>query len=196
MDPESGAVRAMVGSPDYFDTAIDGAVNAAVAPRQTGSAIKPLTYAAAFERGYSPASMFVDVSTTFTTREGQPYTPVNYDYRDHGPVLLREALGSSYNVVAVKLLDRIGIPALADMAGRLGLPELQREDSQGLAMTLGSCEVPLVRLTAAYAAFANGGYRVTPQLIERVEAPGTVLLEPGSGGIPPAGRWWTQRGDF
>jgi membrane peptidoglycan carboxypeptidase len=176
LDPRSGAVRVLVGSPDYFDAAIDGAVNAAVAPRQSGSAIKPLTYAAAFERGYSPASMVVDVSTTFTTREGRPYTPVNYDYREHGPVLLRQALGSSYNIVAVKLLDRIGIAALVDLAGRLGLPELGREDCQGLAMTLGSCEVPLTRLTAAYAALANGGDRVTPQYIERVEtADGEVL---------------------
>ncbi|MBN1399319.1 MAG: transglycosylase domain-containing protein, partial [Anaerolineae bacterium] len=141
LDPHSGAVRTLVGSPDYFDARIDGALNAAYALRQPGSALKPLTYAAAFERGYGPATIMLDVRSAFTTREGTPYVPQNYDRIYHGPVSLREALACSYNVVAVKLLDRIGIDALPDMAHRVGIESLSDQERQGLALTLGSAEV-------------------------------------------------------
>ena len=178
LEPESGAIRAMVGSPDYFDARIAGAVNGALALRQPGSAIKPLTYAAAFERGYAPASVFYDVPTSFTTHEGEPYTPLNYDRLFRGPVSLRTALASSYNVVAVQLLERIGVPALAEMAQRLGIATLRGADRYGLALTLGGSEVRLLELTAAYGAFATGGLRVAPYLIERIEtADGQVLYE-------------------
>jgi 1A family penicillin-binding protein len=169
LDPGDGAVRVMVGSPDYFDRTINGAVNATLSPRQTGSAIKPLTYAAAFERGHTPATMMVDARTAFSTREGTPYVPINYDYRFRGPVLLREALASSYNVVAVRVLDQIGVDALPDMARRLGISTMSRTDAQGLAIALGSSEVPLLQLSTAYATLANGGLRVAPHIIERIE---------------------------
>ncbi len=175
MDPHTGAVRILVGSPDYFDPAIDGAVNAALSPRQTGSAIKPITYAAAFERGFTPATMMVDVRTAFTTREDTPYVPVNYDYRFRGPVLLREALASSYNTIAVKLLHEIGVDALPEMARRLGITTMDRDD-HGLAIALGSSEVSLIQLTAAYAALANGGARVRPWMVDYIEdATGEVI---------------------
>jgi len=178
LDVHNGAVRALVGSPDYFDERIDGAVNAALALRQPGSAIKPLTYAAAFERGYSPATVFADVRSLFLTREGRPYVPVNYDYQYHGPVSLRQALACSYNVVAVKLLDRIGLDALLAMARRLGITTLSHSEKYGLALTLGGGEVQLLQLTAAYAAFANSGWRVAPYCIERIEdAEGRVLYQ-------------------
>ncbi len=169
LDPYTGAVRAMVGSPDYFRAENNGAVNAALALRQPGSSVKPITYAAAFAAGFSPASMFADVRTAFVTREGTPYVPVNYDYRYHGPVLLRQALASSYNVVAVQLLERIGLESFVATAQRLGITSLGDAERYGLALTLGSGEVSLLELTAAYGAFANGGHRVTPYLIERVE---------------------------
>ncbi|MCD6520803.1 MAG: transglycosylase domain-containing protein, partial [Anaerolineae bacterium] len=178
LDVHNGAVRALVGSPDYFDERIDGAVNAALAPRQPGSAIKPLTYAAAFERGYSPATVFADVRSLFLTREGRPYVPVNYDYQYHGHVSLRQALACSYNVVAVKLLDRLGLDALLAMARRLGITTLGHSEEYGLALTLGGGEVQLLQLTAAYAAFANSGWRVAPYCIERIEdAEGRVLYQ-------------------
>ena len=169
LDPSDGSVRVMIGSPDYFDPRINGAVNAALSLRQPGSALKPLTYAAAFARGYSPATMIADVRTSFLTREGTPYVPVNYDYSFHGPVLLRQALACSYNVVAVKLLDRIGIEALTTTAYDLGITTLGAMERQGLALTLGSCEVQLLQLTGAYASFANGGWQVSPRLIDRIE---------------------------
>jgi len=178
LDPHTGAIRALVGSPDYDKEEIAGAFNGALALRQPGSALKPFTYAAAFEQGLSPATVIADVPTSFPTRTGSSYVPINYDYRYHGLVTLREALACSYNVVAVKLLDRIGVVRLPEMAGRLGITTLEDIGDHGLALTLGSCEVSLLELTAAYAAFANGGYRVTPWFITRIQdEEGRLLYE-------------------
>ena len=165
LDPSSGAILTMVGSPNFDDAASQGQVNAALARRQPGSAIKPLTYAAALERGWTPASTILDIPTTFQTREGRPYAPQNYDRAYHGPLALREALATSSNVAAVRVLDSIGIPALLDMAKRLGITTLGDAGSSGrygLSLTLGGGEVTPLELTAAFGAFANGGRRVTP----------------------------------
>ena len=177
LDPQTGDILALVGSPDYFSARIDGAVNGTTALRQPGSAIKPLTYAAAFERGdLTPATMMLDVRTAFVTREGTPYVPLNYDLRFRGPVRLREALASSYNLIAVKVLDTIGVAALAEMAQRLGITTFDSPDALGLALTLGGGEVRLLELTAAYATFANGGYVVQPRAVRYVEdAAGNVI---------------------
>jgi membrane peptidoglycan carboxypeptidase len=131
LDPHTGAVLALVGSPDYFDSAISGAVNAALAQRQPGSAIKPLTYAAALdperarEAGEAPltaATIIPDLRAAFLTAEGEPYVPNNYDRRYHGPVTVRTALANSYNIPAVRTLDAIGVDALIEQAARLGIP--------------------------------------------------------------------------
>lgn len=169
LDPRTGEVLAMVGSPDYFDASIDGALNAVFALRQPGSALKPFTYAAAFEMGYSPGTVLADVRAVFLTKEGTPYVPTNYDQRYHGPVSLREALASSYNVVAVKLLDGIGVERLPEMARRVGITSLNDADRLGLAMTLGGVEVSLWELTRAYAILAAGGRWVDPQTIAYIE---------------------------
>ncbi|MEJ5309338.1 MAG: PBP1A family penicillin-binding protein [Anaerolineae bacterium] len=188
LDPQTGEVLALVGSPDYFSARIAGAVNGVTALRQPGSSIKPLTYAAAFERtalgqaDFTPATMLLDVRTAFVTREGTPYVPLNYDLVFRGPVRVREALASSYNLVAVKVLDTIGIEALTDMARRLGITTFDNPDRIGLAIGLGGGEVRLLELTAAYTAFANGGYAVQPRVIRRVEdTDGTALWEPPGG---------------
>lgn len=174
--PGDGAVRMMVGSPDYHDATISGAVNATLCLRQPGSSIKPITYAAAFARGFSPASVVADVRSSFVTYEGAAYVPVNYDLRFHGLVSLRQALACSYNVVAVKLLDSIGVGALTSTANSMGITSLGAGERQGLALTLGGGEVQLLQLTAAYAAFANGGSRVQPYCIDWIEdAQGKVL---------------------
>ncbi|HZY40976.1 MAG TPA: transglycosylase domain-containing protein, partial [Anaerolineae bacterium] len=108
VDPQSGEIRVMLGSPDYFKAKIDGAVNAAIAHRQPGSSIKPITYAAALDptapAPLTAASMILDVRSSFPTKEGDPYAPKNYDQQFHGPVSAREALASSYNIPAVKVL--------------------------------------------------------------------------------------------
>jgi membrane carboxypeptidase/penicillin-binding protein len=166
LDPSDGAILTMVGSPNFGDAANQGQVNATIALRQPGSAIKPLTYAAALEQGWTPASTILDVPTAFATREGQPYTPQNYDRAFHGPLSLREALATSSNVSAVQLLNSIGVPSLLEIASRLGITTLQEDSGRfGLALTLGGGEVTPLELTAAYAAFANGGRRVTPYAI-------------------------------
>ncbi len=176
MDPSTGQILTMLGSPNYFDPRIDGAVNATMATRQPGSSIKPITYAAAFDpdiaaaNGYrplTPASMMVDVRTAFLTQEGQPYVPQNYDRTWRGPVLLRQSLASSYNLIAVKVLDYVGIETMIDLARLLGITTFDNK-SFGLALTLGGGEVRLVELTAAYAAFAGGGRRIEPVTITRI----------------------------
>ena len=179
LDPATGEILAMVGSPDYFSGRIDGAVNGTTALRQPGSSIKPITYAAAFaEAEMTPATVLMDVRTAFTTHEGTPYVPLNYDLAFRGPVRLREALASSYNVVAVKVLDAVGIDALASLAGDMGITSFDDPDRLGLALTLGGGEVRPLELAAAYAAFANGGYAVAPQAIRSVvDADGEVLWQ-------------------
>jgi 1A family penicillin-binding protein len=194
MDPQTGEVLAMVGSPNYFDPRIDGAVNATAATRQPGSSIKPITYAAAFDPAHpnplTAATMVVDVRTAFVTREGEPYVPQNYDHLWHGPVLLRHALASSYNLAAVKVLDYVGIQRMTDLARSLGITTFDDVDRFGLAITLGGGEVRLLELTAAYGTFANGGHRLEPVTITRVEdstgrvlktwraAPGPQVMDP------------------
>lgn len=182
LDPQTGEILAMVGSPDYFSARIDGAVNGTTALRQPGSAIKPITYAAAFaSREMTAATVVWDVRTAFLTREGEPYVPKNYDLQYHGPVRLREALASSYNVVAVKVLDAIGIERMTDLARDLGITTLD-SPHLGLAVTLGGGEVRLLELAAAYAAFANGGRAVRPLAVLRVEdARGRVVWSAPSG---------------
>jgi len=178
LDPASGQILAMLGSPDYFSAEIDGAVNVALMPRQPGSAIKPLTYAAAFSRDYTAATMLLDIPSTFVTREDTAYVPANYDRTFRGPVLLRQALASSLNLVAVRVLDHIGLEALLSVAHDLAITTLQESQRYGLALTLGGGDVRLLELTAAYGALANGGCRVQPVGILRVEAQdGTVIWE-------------------
>ncbi|MFC1976259.1 transglycosylase domain-containing protein, partial [Chloroflexota bacterium] len=165
LDPATGEILTMLGSPNYFDSRIDGAVNVTMATRQPGSSIKPITYAAAFDpkvaaahsyQPLTPASMMVDVRTAFVTQEGQPYVPENYDRTWRGPVLLRQSLASSYNLIAVKVLDYVGLDTMIDLARRMGITTFDNKNF-GLALTLGGGEVRLVELTAAYAALANGG---------------------------------------
>jgi penicillin-binding protein 1C len=174
LDPRSGEVLAMVGSPDYFDASIAGAVNAALAPRQPGSALKPFTYAIAFSRpvNWTPATVLLDVRTAFPTREGEPYVPLNYDRTFHGPVSIRQALASSYNVPAVKTLQHVGLEALVKLLRDLGISTFEKADRFGLALTLGGGEVRLLELTAAYGALANGGHRVEPTVIQAISTSG------------------------
>lgn len=180
LDPRSGEILALVGSPDCFDMQHGGALNMALAPRQPGSALKPILYAAALDpqrQGgpYTAATMLLDVRTAFRTQEGQAYIPENYDLREHGPVLLRQALGSSLNIPAVLTLDHIGLPALFTQAEKMGISTLGDPANYDLSLALGGGEVRLLDLTAAYGALANGGYRVEPRLIlEVTDAAGAI----------------------
>jgi penicillin-binding protein 1C len=193
INPRTGEILAMVGSADFDNEAIDGQVNMATTQtRQPGSSIKPLTYLAAFEKGWTPATLIWDVPTSFPPSgdpndpRGLAYTPVNYDGRFHGPVSLRTALSNSYNIPAVKTLEFVGVydnPATAQRDGligtaeRLGITSFKRDD-YGLALTLGGGEVSLLEMTGAYATFANQGRRVPPVAITRiVDFAGNTIYE-------------------
>ncbi|MFN8482774.1 MAG: transglycosylase domain-containing protein [Anaerolineae bacterium] len=181
LDPPTGQILALVGSPDYWQ-ARDGAVNVALAQRQPGSAIKIVTYAAAFGRDLTPATVIADVPTSFQTQEREPYLPRNYDGVWHGPLTLRRALATSSNMVAVKVLDHIGLDAFRETARALGLNSF--DEHQGLALTLGAGEVRLLDLTAAYATFAaEGVYRAPVGILEVRDAEGRSLerWEPTAG---------------
>ncbi len=174
-DPRTGEIISMIGSKDYFAEDIDGQYNVAVdALRQPGSSIKPVTYLAMFQRGYTPASILMDVETTFqgTTAE-KPYNPKNYDGKFHGPVTLRNSLGSSLNIPAVKSMGIVGLPNFLTLAYDLGFPTFEPNETNlkrfGLALTLGGGEVHMIDTVTAYSAFANGGYKVEPTSILKIE---------------------------
>lgn len=182
MNPQNGEILAMVGSKDYFAPDYDGQVNVALSLRQPGSAIKPVTYATAFAKGYSPSSMLLDVPTKFPGgKEGEFYEPKNYDGKFHGPVQLRFALGSSLNIPAVKLLSLVGLKDMLQTAYDMGFdtlaPTATNMSRFGLAVTLGGGEVRLFDLVHAYSAFANGGEKVEPVSILKVVKDGKTLYE-------------------
>jgi 1A family penicillin-binding protein len=168
IDPRNGEVLALLGSVDFYNPAISGQVNMARNPRQPGSTIKPFTYLAALERGWTAGTMIMDLEQSFPDGANPPYKPQNYDDQFWGPVSLRTALANSRNIPAVSTLNQIGLPALLEVCQRLGIRSLTRQD-YGLSLTLGGGEVTLLEMTAAYGALANGGRRVAPQLILRIE---------------------------
>ncbi len=175
LDNATGEWLAWEGSGDYFDAAHGGAINGPLAPRQPGSALKPLTYALAFEQGYSPASVLPDVPTHFPTAEpGVLYSPRNYDGRYRGPLLARRALAGSENIPAVALASEVGVPGLLRFFERAGLTTFDRTASYyGLGVTLGNAEVRLADLVSAYSALARGGVWVQPVALKRAsDAPG------------------------
>lgn len=182
MNPQNGEILAMVGSKNYFATDYDGKVNVVMSPRQPGSAIKPVTYATAFAKGYSPSTMLLDVPTKFPGgKEGEFYEPKNYDGKFHGPVQLRFALGSSLNIPAVKLLSLIGLKDMLQQAYDMGFetlaPTADNMKRFGLSVTLGGGEVRLFDLVHTYSAFANGGNRVEPVSILKVERDGQTIYQ-------------------
>lgn len=173
LQPETGAVLALVGSPDYFDDEIAGAINMAWQPRQPGSTLKPFVYAAGMDpqrvAPFSPATMFWDVTTHFMTQRDEPYTPVNFSRSEHGPVLLRQALGSSFNIPAVAALDQIGIDAFVDLLAEVGIATMQDSAEYDLSLALGGGAVRLIDLVQAYAVLANGGLRTEPLVVQHIE---------------------------
>jgi penicillin-binding protein 1C len=164
LDAKTSEILAMVGSADYFDEENDGAVNVTVAQRQPGSALKPFTYALALEKGDTAATTVADIETQFFTQEGNPYIPRNYDYGYHGLVRYREALANSYNIAAVRVLEKVGVQNLLSFLQRAGISTLiQTPEHYGIALTLGDGEVKLLELASAYGVFAREGKTMTPR---------------------------------
>ena len=178
--PQTGEVMALVGNVDYFDEAHQGAINMALVPRQPGSSLKPIVYAAGMDTNreypFTPATRFHDVRTVFITHENDPYVPVNFSRTEHGPVLLRQALASSLNIPAVIALDQVGVATAMRQAALMGIGTLGEPDEYDLSFALGGGPVRLFDLTTAYAAFANGGFRITPQLVlDVIDTEGNVV---------------------
>ncbi|MCD6471742.1 penicillin-binding protein 1C [Candidatus Aerophobetes bacterium] len=157
MDNKRGEVLSFVGSADFFNSSHSGQVDGVVSLRQPGSALKPFTYALALEQRMTPATLIADVEIHIQTKEID-YVPRNYDGKFHGLVRLREALACSYNVPAIKVLEKIGVESLLHRLKELGFKSLnKRADYYGLGLTLGDGEVTLLELTRAYSTLARGG---------------------------------------
>ena len=150
----------MVGSTNYFNFNDDGQVNVTLRPRQPGSSIKPITYALALANGMVPSTRIDDSPVTFQIPGSKPYSPKNYDGRFHGSVTLREALGSSYNIPAVKLLASVGISNMIDQAEKMGISTWQDRSRFGLSLTLGGGEVLMTDMAEVYGTFAYNGQTV------------------------------------
>jgi membrane peptidoglycan carboxypeptidase len=199
IDPKTGDILTMLGSRDYFDPAIDGNFNIALAKRQPGSTFKPFVYATAFKEGYTPETVLFDVETQFSTRcsvDGKPnnpsddpkkvcYTPQEYDNKWEGPLTIRQALAHSRNVPAVKALYLAGINDSIQTAEDLGITSLNDPDRYGLTLVLGGGEVSLLDMTSAYGVFANDGVRNPYRsVLKVVDSKGNVLEE--TTGISPS----------
>ncbi|NDJ54069.1 MAG: penicillin-binding protein, partial [Chloroflexi bacterium] len=181
MSPSTGEVLSLLGSLDYFDDNIDGNFNVAFAERQPGSAIKPFTYLTAFEQGYTPATMTLDVRTAFDIGSNQPYVPENFDREFHGPQSIRSALANSYNVPAVEVLEWVGIDNVIRTAHALGINSLDRGvNNYGLALTLGGGEVTLYDMTYSYSVMANMGTMVGRPIAPDDRRPGFRTLNPAT----------------
>lgn len=157
LDPKTGEVLAMVGSRDFFNEEIDGQVNITTRPRQPGSSLKPLVYATAFLKGYTPDTILYDVVTNFSRDPNKPYEPHNYDLKEYGPITIRKALAGSLNIPAVKAIYLASINNVLDLAQELGYTTLRDRSRFGLSLVLGGGEVKLIEHTNAYSAFAREG---------------------------------------
>ncbi len=177
LDVPTGDIVAMVGSKDYFDAEIDGQVNVTLQPRQPGSSFKPVVYALAFERGFTPQTATYDVDTVFKNYP-KDYQPRNYDGKEHGIVSLRTALAGSLNIPAVQMLSMLGTDNVLDRAQQLGYTTLNDRSRFGLALVLGGGEVKLLEHANAYAAFARGGqYQPYRAILKVTDGAGNILLD-------------------
>ena len=183
MDNETGQIRAMVGSRDYFEVldengwGNDGATNLTTRLRQPGSSFKPFVYAAGLLAGYTPASVLWDVKTNFGKGTDE-YTPSNYDGKFMGPMSLRRALSYSRNIPAVKMAILAGESAIVKLAKNLGLEDVSDEGLYGPTIGLGVSEVSMMQMVIGYSVFANEGKRVTSAAILKItDSKGNVIDE-------------------
>ncbi len=174
-DPKNGDIFAMIGSHDWNDPD-DGNFNVVTSLRQPGSTIKVVTYAAALQNGLTPASILEDTPVTFKNYN-TPYSPVNYDGEFRGKVTLRSALANSLNIPAVKTLNQIGIPAMVNLAKKMGISTWGDPQNYGLSITLGGAEVNMLDLSTVYGTLANEGSRVLLNPILKITDSKNNILE-------------------
>lgn len=179
-DARTGEIIALVGSRNYFDETIDGQFDIATQGlRQPGSAIKPFAYYAAFVKGYTPSTILFDVPTDFnaTTNPNATYMPSNFDGAFRGPVTMRQGLGQSLNIPAVKTLYLAGLPETVRIAQTFGITTLSDPWHYGLSLALGGGEVKLIDLIGAYSVFARDGIKQTQTIILEVRDKNNTILE-------------------
>jgi penicillin-binding protein 1A len=175
LDPRTGYIKAMVGGVDFAESKFNRATQA---KRQPGSAFKPFVYAVAMEQGIPPWTILYDTKTTFKVWPNRwnpdgTWTPKNFDGKYRGPVTLRYALEKSLNIPSIKLLERVGIQNVIDLARRMGI---NSHLEPGLSLTLGASEVSLLEMTSAFGVFANGGIRVEPTAVVKIENRDGVII--------------------
>lgn len=163
LDPHTGRVLALSGGFSYAKSQFNRAVQA---KRQPGSSFKPFVYAAALDNGYTPASVVMDAPIEFKQNNGETWKPKNYTGRYYGPSTLRRGIELSRNVMTVRLAHDMGMDKVVRYARDFGVYE---NLSPVLSMSLGAGETSLLRMTSAFAMFVNGGKRIIPSLIDRVQ---------------------------
>ncbi|TDI58980.1 MAG: penicillin-binding protein 1A [Alphaproteobacteria bacterium] len=164
MDPHTGRVLALVGGFDFSTSEFNRATQA---KRQPGSAFKPFVYAAALDQGYTPSDLVLDAPFVIDQGYGQgKWKPANYSNKFYGPSTLRLGIEKSRNLMTVRLAQSIGMDPIVDYAKRFGLVD---DMPATLAMSLGAAETTLLRITAAYAMLVNGGKKITPTMIDRIQ---------------------------
>ena len=176
LDPTNGAIRALVGGYDFYYSKFNRVVQA---QRQPGSGFKPFIYSAALENGFTPASLINDAPVVFEdpSLEGA-WRPENYSGKFFGPTRLRYALTKSRNLVSIRLLRSMGVEAALQHIAKFGFnPDALPHN---LSLALGSASVTPLQMASAYAILANGGYRVEPFLIERIEQDGVGVVHEAS----------------
>lgn len=178
LDAKTGQILSMVGSKDFFDEKIDGQVNVALRPRQPGSSIKPIVYASAFIKGYTPNTILYDVETDFDPRENKEYIPHNYTEKEYGPVSFKKALAGSLNIASVKVLYLAGINQTINLAKEMGYTTLNDPKRYGLSLVLGGGEVKLLEHVGAFSVFAQEGikHRIS-SILEIRNSKGEVLYK-------------------
>jgi penicillin-binding protein 1A len=172
IDNRTGQVRAMVGGWDYARSKFNRAVQA---HRQLGSTFKPIVYTAAIDRGFTPTSMLTDSPVSYTTGDGQIYSPQNYDRTFKGPITLRHALEESRNVPAVRMMETLGPTSVLAYARRFGFDE---DFPPYLPIALGAGDATLAEITSAYTVFPNQGIRMKPfEVLKVLDRDGNLLEE-------------------
>ncbi len=190
-NPKTGEVLALIGSRDYFAPSLpvncvpgksckfEGNFNVATQGlRQPGSSFKPLAYAQAFVKGYTPSTILFDVPINFAEPGATPYMPKNYDLRFRGPVTMRNALAQSLNVPSVEVLYLAGVNNTIKLANSFGISTINTDSQCGLSLVLGGCEVKLIEMVQAYGVFANEGVGVPYFMIQKiVDSKGQTIFE-------------------
>jgi penicillin-binding protein 1A len=172
LNPEDGAITALVGGFDYYSSKFNRVIQA---NRQPGSSFKPFIYSAALEAGFTPATTINDAPVVFENKQqGESWRPHNYSGKFYGPTRMRTALTKSRNMVSIRLLRDIGRKFAREHAGKFGFESDKLP--KDLTLALGSAAVTPLKLAEAYAVFANGGYKVEPYYINKIEGPDTQVL--------------------